>query len=463
MKNLNIKQAGSSLSIFILLIAFSLDANAALDNTGILDDILGRYKTAAAAWQSVIMAEASFLFWTLGAISLAWKMGQLILTKADIGDFFAELIRFSTTFGFYFWLLTNATGGLDIAGSIISSLRQLGANAGGLDSSISPSEIVNVGFAIFDKVVTNSSLWSPVDTIAMLLLAAVILIVLALISVNMLLLLVSSWILLYAGIFLLGMGGSSWTSDMAINYYKTVLGIAVQLFVMVLLVGIGSTFIEDYHAKMDAGTLTMSSMAVMMIVSIVLLNLTNKVPPLVAGIVSGGGLGAGGGIGNFGAGAAMGAAMTAASMGGAALAAAGGATMSGAANVAGAMDAFSAASGSGGMDDNSMDRGSSMMSTGPKKAAMDAPSLGDYDTGGSSSKGHSPSSRIASAVKSMAMDKKDEIVGNTIGGKIATSIRAADAAAKAAAAEEEDGTLSAANEQPSSPDQSEIDDFVNKT
>ncbi|MGS0066676.1 type IV secretion system protein, partial [Escherichia coli] len=35
-----------------------------------------------------------------------------------------------------------------------------------------------------------------------------------------------AWILLYAGVFFLGFGGSRWTSDMAINYYKTVLGLA---------------------------------------------------------------------------------------------------------------------------------------------------------------------------------------------------------------------------------------------
>ena len=46
----------------------------------------------------------------------------------------------------------------------------------------------------------------------------------------MLLLLVSAWILMYAGIFFLGVGVSRWTSVMAINYVNTVPGVAVQLF-----------------------------------------------------------------------------------------------------------------------------------------------------------------------------------------------------------------------------------------
>jgi type IV secretion system protein VirB6/type IV secretion system protein TrbL len=70
----------------------------------------------------------------------------------------------------------------------------------------------------------QSSVWSPVDSMAGILMAVAILIVLALIGVNMLLLLASGWVLAYGGVFFLGFGGSRWTSDMAINYYKTVLG-----------------------------------------------------------------------------------------------------------------------------------------------------------------------------------------------------------------------------------------------
>ena len=114
---------------------------------------------------------------------------------------------------------------------------------------LSPSGIVDIGFAIFDKVLDQSSVWSPVDSACGILMALAILVILALIGVNMLLLLASGWVLAYAGVFFLGFGGSRWTSDMAINYYKTVLGIAAQLMAMVLLVGIGKTFLDDYlHA-----------------------------------------------------------------------------------------------------------------------------------------------------------------------------------------------------------------------
>jgi type IV secretion system protein VirB6/type IV secretion system protein TrbL len=76
---------------------------------------------------------------------------------------------------------------------------------------------VDIGCEIFYKVLDQSIVWEPVDSMAGILMAAIILIVLALISINMAILLVSSWILAYAGIFFLGFGGSRWTSEIAIG------------------------------------------------------------------------------------------------------------------------------------------------------------------------------------------------------------------------------------------------------
>ena len=92
-----------------------------------------------------------------------------------------------------------------------------------------------------------------------------ILILLAVVAVNMLLLLVSGWLLMYAGIFFLGFGGSRWTSDMAINYYKTVLGVAVQIMTMVLLVGIGNDLLSSFYARMNTGTLNFEELGVMLV------------------------------------------------------------------------------------------------------------------------------------------------------------------------------------------------------
>lgn len=289
------------------IMLYAPTAHAVIDSNNLLDNVLARYSAAASGWAAVITGAASWLFWTLVIISMVWTFGLLALRKADIGEFFAEFIRFIMFTGFFWWLLINGPG---FASDIMDSLRQIGGNATGLGGGLSPSGIVDVGFGIFEQVVDRSSLWDPVDSAIGILIAGIILVILALIGVNMLLLLASGWILAYAGIFFLGFGGSRWTSDFAINYYKTVLGIAAQLLTMVLLVGIGNTFLNDYYNNIS-NDMPIKELGVMLIVAVILLTLVNKVPQLIAGIITGASIG-GVGIGQYGAGAMVGAAGAAA-------------------------------------------------------------------------------------------------------------------------------------------------------
>lgn len=398
---------------FLLLLGFalfSIQAHAAIESAGVLDNFLERYQNAAMAWAAVITERASWLFWLLVVISMVWTFGLMALRRADLGEFFAEFIRFTVFTGFFWWLLVN---GPAFATSIIDSLKKIGSEASGLRGMGSPSHIVDIGFEIFYKALDQSIISAPLDSAIALIMAAAILIILALISVNMILLLVSGWILAYAGIFFLGFGGSRWTSDMAINYYKTVLGVAVSLFAMVLLVGIGKTFLDDYYLRMNAG-LSLKDMAVMMVASIVLLVLVNKIPPMLSGIVGGGG----GGIGNIGGGAAIG--MVAAATGMATAMA-----MTSATHAAGGASAIKAA-----FDavQGSMDNGGGMSGAGQ---GGDSPSGGGG--GGSLRRAMSTGARFAANMgselaKGAVHAAKADITGGrmsqTPGGKIASAIRA---------------------------------------
>lgn len=325
--------------IGVTLALYSSAASAQLTNQGMLDQVVTEFATRATSWQTVVMNAAMFLFWTLGTISLVFTFGFMALRKADIGEFFAEFIRFILFFGFFLWLLRN---GPAFANSIIQSLARIGEQASGV-ASVTPSGIVDVGFMILKQAFRNSSIWSPVDSFIGVALSVGILILLAVVAVNMLLLLVSGWLLMYAGIFFLGFGGARWTSDMAINYYKTVLGVAVQIMTMVLLVGIGNDLLSSFYARMNTGTLNFEELGVMLVFCVALLMLVNRVPPLVAGVISGTGIGNAGGIGNFGAGAAIGAAMGAASMAAGAAGMAGSAIMGAATSAAGGASAIKAA------------------------------------------------------------------------------------------------------------------------
>lgn len=317
---------------------YSAGAAAQLTNQGMLDQVVTEFATHASSWQTVVMNAALWLFWTLGTISLVWTFGMMALRKADIAEFFAEFIRFIVFFGFFLWLLKN---GPEFAASILQSLQKIGEQASGI-SSVSPSGIVDIGFMIWKQAIGNLSLLSPVDSFVGVVMSIGILLLLAAVGVNILLIWVSGWILMYAGVFFLGFGGSRWTSDMAINYYKTVLGIAAQLMVMVLLVGIGDDLLTGFYAKMNKGALNFEELGIMLVFCFALLMLINKVPSLVSGIITGAGVGHSG-IGSFGAGAMAGMAMGAAGMATSAAGMAGSMVASGASEAAGGAQAVMAA------------------------------------------------------------------------------------------------------------------------
>lgn len=467
-----------------LLLLYSAGVSAQLSfhdpgtNQGVLDQVVSQFATRASAWQGVVMSAATWLFWTLGTISFTWTMGMLALRKADIGDFFAEFIRFILFFGFFYWLLQN---GPKFADSIIQSLRQIADKAAGT-TGLSPSGIVDVGFMIWKQAIANLSVWSPIDSFVGTALSAGIMLMLAAVGVNMLLLLVSAWVLMYAGIFYLGFGGSRWTSDMAINYYKTVLGLAVQLFTMILLVGIGNDLLLSFYAKMNRGQLNFEELGVMLVFCFALLMLVGKVPGLLSGIITGASI-SHTGIGNYGVGSVVGAAMGAAAVAAGAAGVAGAAVMGGARNIAGGaqalMAAFSKANenvqsgsdvlggvwGSGGRGDGGGGGGGGggtssggdystgntpfaqaagfASSAGGSRSATDkggkaaGGGSGKQATGGESKQGGSGSGRVGSAVRTVAdaganlargvaevaKTSMMERVADTTGGRIAASIK----------------------------------------
>lgn len=371
-----------------------------LSSSGVMNDVLDRFHNTASTWGPAIQAAASRLFWALVVISMVWTFGMMALRKADIAEFFAEFVKFTIFTGFFWWLLTNATTGMNIAGTMVSSLQTLGAQAGGLaDGKLGPSSILDLGFELYNKTVqaTSELGWRQFATaLVMELLAVAVLIVLALISINLLLVMASAWILLYAGIFFLGFGGSRWTSDMAINYYKTVLGVASQLMAMVLLVAIGKQFINHYYAQISEGVAS-QELAVMLVIALILLFLVNKVPSMISGIVTGASLGAIGGAGSFGAGAAMGAAMTAAGMatGGAAMA--GKALMGAAAGATGGASAIQAAFQKASASMSSGGDMTSMESIGGGSGSALASAMGDSGGGSGGEAGTSGSAPFAQA------------------------------------------------------------------
>ena len=281
--------------IVLVLVGMPLTVQAqAVDVHSIVDTLLGKYKSAGQAWTVTIETAATKLFWLLATISLGWTCVSMAIKQSDLVEIVAELCRFIMFTGFFFWLLLH---GASFGNAIVSSLRQIGGDAAGTGQAIYPGDLITLGMKVYQQTLTHVNWLQPESIVAPIMIAVIILIVCALIAVNMILLLCAAWIVLYAGLIFLGFGGCRWTSDMAINYYRTVLGVGVSLMTMQLIIGIGVKFLQDLVAStgnnLDAGQL-----GILLCATIILAVISHRLPHMVAGMVVGGGHnGAIGGIG----------------------------------------------------------------------------------------------------------------------------------------------------------------------
>ncbi|MDR1744514.1 MAG: P-type conjugative transfer protein TrbL [Planctomycetota bacterium] len=321
---------------------FVLPERAAAADAKILDAAIDRYMDAAEQWEPRIKQAARKMFWLLATVSMVFTFAFMFARgNVGLGDFFGEFLRFVVTVGFFYWLLDNGSA---IARSVIQSFGQLGLEASSTyQADLSPSNLISFALELIGRACSTFGEQDYATSIVALLLSIAVAVLFAMIAAMMVQLLCTAWVLVYAGTIMLGFGGGRWTQDIAINYFKTVLGLALQTFTFCLLVGIGQQQVERliadsqqvknvlvkgyvYDSTVSTTSMTITEGCVLLLFTVILFMLVKSVPNMVAGIVSGsstGGVSLGGGAGGFiagGAALASGGAMIAAQMAGAGMA-----------------------------------------------------------------------------------------------------------------------------------------------
>jgi type IV secretion system protein VirB6/type IV secretion system protein TrbL len=277
----------------LLLLAMRAHAQA-VDTHSVVDTLLAKYRSAGQTWERTIESAASHLFWILAMISLGWTCVSTAIRQADLVEIVSELCRYIMFTGLFYWLLLN---GPTFSHDIIQSLWRLGGDAGGTGQVIYPGDLITIAMQVFQGTLKNVNWLQPESIVAPVIIAVLILVVCALVAVNMILLLCAAWIVLYAGLIFLGFGGCHWTSDMAINYYRTVLGVGVSLMTLQLIIGIGVQFLQQLVGA-TSQALDPGQLGIILVAVIILAVISHRLPHIVAGMVVGGGTnGAIGGVG----------------------------------------------------------------------------------------------------------------------------------------------------------------------
>jgi type IV secretion system protein TrbL len=304
-----------SLCIMLVLPAM---ANAQVQSNNFLNTIVDEYRHHAAQWTPVMLSAAKRLFWLLAAIECTWMAILLGLRRADMTEWVAELVRHLMFIGFFYAVLLHSGAW---SSAIVESLRQLAsdanASAGGT-SGISPATVFDIGLTIALKLSDAYSFWAPGASLGLAIAVLITAICFALIAAFLVIALVEMYIVLNAGVILLGLDASRWTSDYAVKYLTYAFSVGMKLFVLQLLIGLGEVLMTGWAKSVET-----HQDQVFAIVggAVVMLALVYAIPNLIQSLITGVSTGSGqpmtAALGAIG-GAAMGAAIQGAGAGSAA-------------------------------------------------------------------------------------------------------------------------------------------------
>lgn len=272
--------------LFIICVAVLLTstANADVPTTGALDSIKNIFRDNAAGWSGALQNYSTSLFWILATIDFAWTAILLNLSEGDFSSFVGTVAREIIKIGFFYALLTN---GLTWAKAIMNSMVQAGGAANGAAGgagNISPSDVFDTGYQLCIRIFDTISLMSPVDSLGLIIGGLVIMASFALIAAMMLLVYVQGYVVINAGVILLGFGGTSFTNDISIKYFQGSLSTGAKLFVMILLVGLGQNILNSWIGTVN---ITMRQICLFMGSSLVLLALVKVIPDMVGDMING--------------------------------------------------------------------------------------------------------------------------------------------------------------------------------
>lgn len=252
------------------------------DNT--LDSIVDLYREHASGWEDSLRGYATSLFWILAVIDFTWTGIKLALRQAEFSEWMADFVNQILFIGFFYALLLHSSvWAKDIINAFMQAASQASTAASGV-GAITPSNIFGVGLNMAHVVMTHLSLFSPAESAGLMIAALLIVICFALIAAFMVIALVEAYVVMSAGVFFMGFGGSRWTQDYAMKMVTYTVAVGAKLFVLQLLIGLGESLIQSWVANFDAKD---QSIFIMTGAAIVMLVLTKSIPELVQGLISG--------------------------------------------------------------------------------------------------------------------------------------------------------------------------------
>lgn len=247
-----VRVGASLLALAGLALLLSVRSAHAAGN-GTLDAAISRFIVGTVAIEQVTVAAGMTLFASLAGIDLIWSVGWSAAEGIGIAELLALVARQLIGIGFFWWLLTN---GATFGNMIIQGFATLGGQAsaavGGV-TVLSPSTVFNAGANVVSGVWQGMSWDHPLLGILLVIAGVIMLFVFARLAAMMIEVIVESAIMTYAGLIMLGFGGTSFTRDHAIAYYRFCISVGFKRMILQILIGLGVGYITQIGTGVQAG------------------------------------------------------------------------------------------------------------------------------------------------------------------------------------------------------------------
>jgi type IV secretion system protein TrbL len=269
--------------IVIVVLAVALQAHPALAQDGsLLTNLENEIATASRGWESTVMQAARSLFWILAGIELAIAAVWLALSSASLDNWFAELVRRILFVGLFVFILEQ---GPSFARAVVDSLFQIGAGGG----SASPAKVFNAGLQVASEMSEKARFGLFEDNalaIAAVFAMVIVVISFSLVAAIFVAVMAEMYVGLFAGMIMLGLGGSSYTKDFAVRYLVYAFSVGMKLMALVMIARIGSEVLINLANSPSGGDEFLSTLAIGGI-SVVVFVIAMYVPNIVQGVVQG--------------------------------------------------------------------------------------------------------------------------------------------------------------------------------
>jgi type IV secretion system protein TrbL len=266
---------------------------------GILTGLAHQFSSNTGPWMTTALHYAQGLFFVLVGIEIAWSAITYVLQKDSLPDFVAALLLKILGIGFFYILLQPQYGPVWIA-DVLSSFSQAGSAIGGQSQFMpsDPSSVFNCGTDIANAMLQSVSqnkvglglgnILPAIEAILAALICALgVVIAFAIIAGQLLITLIESYIVIGAGVFMLGFTGSRWTLVFGEKYVGYAVSVGIKLFMLELIVGLGYSLGQHWASLFYNGIAPPETYIEVVGAALVFGFLAWQIPSLAASLMNG--------------------------------------------------------------------------------------------------------------------------------------------------------------------------------